>query len=81
METIEARLKRIIVENSALEDGGEITEDSKIEEDLLMDSLDVVTLVQDIEDEFGVKVPDEIVERWRTFGDIIASIQNKNEIL
>lgn len=81
METIEERLKHMIAENSALDNEDEITKDSKIEEDLLMDSLDVVTLVQGIEDEFGVNVPDEVVERWRTFGDIVSTVQNKNEIL
>ena len=43
-------------------------------EDLDMDSLDVVEIMQAIEDDFGVRVPDEDLEGLATMGDTIAAV-------
>ena len=56
-------------------------EDIKLEssfvDDLKADSLDVVELVMEFEDEFGVTIPDEDYEKIRTVGDAIKYIQEK----
>ncbi len=52
-----------------------ITMETKIEEDLSADSLDVVELLMSIEDEFGVEIPDEEIEKLRTVGDVVNYIQ------
>ena len=52
-----------------------ITVDTKIEEDLSADSLDVVELLMSIEDEFGVEIPDEEIEKLRTVGDVVNYIE------
>ena len=43
--------------------------------DLGADSLDVVELLMKLEDEFGIKIPDEDAENLKTVGDAIAYIE------
>lgn len=44
---------------------------SKSLQDLHFDSLDMVEICMNVEDEFGIEVPDEDAESWRTAQDII----------
>ena len=59
-------------------DKSNITESSKIVDDLGADSLDVVELLMTLEDEFGVSVSDEEALEIKTVGDI-AKIIEKNK--
>jgi acyl carrier protein len=43
--------------------------------DLSADSLDIVELVMEIEDQFGVSIPDEEAEKIQTIGDAIKYIE------
>lgn len=52
-----------------------ITLKTNLVEDLGADSLDVVELVMAFEDEFGVSLPDEDVEKLKTVGDIVEYIK------
>lgn len=52
-----------------------VTPDSKIVEDLGADSLDVVELLSQLEDEYGVVIPDEEVEGLVTVADVAAEIE------
>jgi acyl carrier protein len=45
-----------------------ITEDTRFKEDLDADSLDLYTLVQELEDSYGVKMSDEEAGRITTVG-------------
>ena len=38
------------------------------------DSLDVVDMIMSLEDEFGIEVPDEEVEKLHTVGDVVRFI-------
>lgn len=49
-----------------------ITEDSRLGEDLKADSLDLVELVMDLEQEYGVQVPEDALPSIKTVGDIVA---------
>ncbi len=51
-----------------------ITMESKLIEDLKADSLDVVELIMDLEQEYGVEIPDDDLPGIRTVGDIIRFI-------
>ncbi len=51
-----------------------ITMDSKLIEDLKADSLDVVELIMDLEQEYGVEIPDDDLPGIRTVGDIVKFI-------
>lgn len=50
---------------------------SSFMEDLKADSLDIVELVMEFEDEFEMTIPDEDYEKIKTVGDAIKYIQEK----
>lgn len=52
-----------------------ITPDSKIVDDLGADSLDVVELLSQLEDEFSVVIPDEEIEKLVTVADVAAALE------
>lgn len=53
-------------------DASSITLESKLVDDLKADSLDVVELIMDLEQEFDIEIPDEELPNVRTVGDIVA---------
>ena len=68
------KIKEILAEQLDA-DADEMTMDTNIARDLGADSLDVVELLMSIEDEFGVEIPDEEIEKLRTVGDVVNYIQ------
>ena len=56
-------------------DADEITMESDLREDFDADSLDMVDLIMDVEDEFGVEVPDEILDKLVTVKDVVDYIE------
>jgi len=48
-----------------------IRENTRFREDLDADSLDLYTLVQELEDSYGVKIPDEDAARILTVGQAV----------
>ena len=76
MEDILARVKKIIVEETNRNED-EIKPESSFTEDLGADSLAVVQIVMNIEDEFGIEIPDEEVESIKTVGNAVEHIQKK----
>ncbi len=51
-----------------------IQESSDLENDLGFDSLDQVEIVMEVEDHFGIDVPDEVADRVRTIRDIVDGV-------
>ena len=58
------------------EDEDNITPETRLQEDLNADSLDVVDLIMNIPDEFEVEIPDEDVENIKTVGALVEYIEN-----
>ena len=57
-------------------DADSITLDTDIVDDLSADSLDLVDMLMSLEDEFNIgEVPDEMVEKIRTVGQLVAYIE------
>lgn len=56
-------------------DASTMTMDTKIKEDLNADSLDVVELMMDLEENFGIKISDEEATQMSTIGDIVKYIE------
>lgn len=53
-----------------------ITADTDLVDDLSADSLDLVDMLMSLEDEFNIgEVPDEMVEKIRTVGQLVAYIE------
>ena len=71
------RIREIICDQLDLEED-KVTMDSEIMEDFEADSLDVVDLVMSIEDEFGLEVPDDQIENFRTVGDVVRYIEENS---
>lgn len=55
----------------------EVKLDSKFVDDLKADSLDVVELVMEFEDEFEVTIPDDDYDKIKTVGDAVKYITDK----
>ena len=72
MTTFE-KLKKIISEQLYV-DESKITKDSDIVEDFEADSIEMVDIVMDIEDEFGVEIPDDAMETMHRIGDVVEYI-------
>ena len=70
------RLKEVLVSELGL-DADKITDDASFEEDLEVDSLGVVELLLALEDEFGVKIPDEEAENIHTVGQAVDLVHSK----
>jgi acyl carrier protein len=52
-------------------DAPKIEEESRFKEDLEADSLDLVELVVELEDRYGIRITDEQAERIKTVGQAI----------
>ena len=70
------RVKEIIEAQLNLDDV-EITEESSFKEDLHADSLDLFELVMAFEDEYGVEIPSEDLEKITTVGSVIEYMKSK----
>ena len=58
-------------------DGVEITDETSFKEDLNADSLDLFELVMALEDEFGIEIPSEDLEKLVTVGDVMKYLNDK----
>ena len=57
-------------------DADSITPDTDIVDDLGADSLDLVDMLMSLEDEFNIgEVPDEMIEKIRTVGQLVTYIE------
>ncbi|WP_027414563.1 acyl carrier protein [Aneurinibacillus terranovensis] len=69
------RVKKIIVDRLGV-DESEITMEASFKDNLGADSLDVVELVMELEDEFDLEISDEDAEKIATVGDVINYINS-----
>jgi acyl carrier protein len=56
---------------------GELSLNSPLANDLADDSLDVVELVMQLEEEFDIQIPDADAERIKTVGDALRYLQRR----
>lgn len=52
---------------------------SNLQTDLGGDSLDAIDIVMSIEDQYGIEVPDSVIENMRSVEDIVSFIENNVE--
>ncbi|WP_078380928.1 acyl carrier protein [Sutcliffiella halmapala] len=70
MADVLERVTKIIVDRLGV-DESEVNLDSKFKDDLGADSLDVVELVMELEDEFDLEISDDEAENITTVADVV----------
>ena len=69
------KIKSIIADHLGIDDLETITMETSLVEDLEADSLDAVEVIMALEDEFGIEIPDEDAENFKTIGDLYKYIE------
>ena len=72
-------IKQLISATDSEISADSVSDESSLRDDLDLSSLQAVTLVMDLEDEFGVVIEDEEIEGLSTVGDVLAIIISKTE--
>lgn len=70
------KIKEIVADQLGI-DEDDIELESNFKEDLEADSLDLFELVMALEEEYGVEIPSEDLEKIATVNDIIEYLKNK----
>jgi len=70
------RIAKIVTERLGV-DESQVKPEATFKDDLGADSLDVVELVMELEDEFDMEISDEDAEKIATVGDAIKYIESK----
>ncbi|HUY99640.1 MAG TPA: acyl carrier protein [Thermomicrobiaceae bacterium] len=68
------RVRNVVAEQLGV-DPEKVTPDAEFVQDLNADSLDLVELIMQLEEEFGVEISDEDAENIVTVGDALEFIQ------
>ena len=71
------KVKTILVEHTQFKDPDSITMDSKLREDINIDSLDTFEIIYDLENEFQIKVAEDDASSFTTMGDIVNYVSDK----
>ena len=64
------KIKKAIVEQTGI-DENTITLDSAFREDLNIDSIDLVELIMQLEEEYDIEFDDDQAEKLKTVGDVV----------
>lgn len=75
LATVVERVTKVIVDRLSV-DESEVKLEASFRDDLGADSLDVVELVMELEDEFDMEIADEDAEKIATVGDAVSFIES-----
>jgi acyl carrier protein len=64
------RIREVLAERLSVEES-DINEEANFQEDLGADSLDLVEMIMELEDQFGIKIPDEDAQQIQTVGQAV----------
>lgn len=76
LTTVLERVTKVVVDRLGV-DESEVTLEASFKEDLGADSLDVVELVMELEEEFDMQIDDEDAEKISTVGSAVSFIESK----
>ena len=57
-------------------DESSITLETRLLEDLKADSANILVMIMDLEDQFGITVEDDQIMKMKTVGDVVSYIEN-----
>ena len=69
------KVKKIIVDELEI-DPEKVTLEANLAEDLEADSLDAVSLIMQLEEEFGLEIDDDAAQQVKTVGDLVKYIED-----
>ncbi|MCM1579676.1 MAG: acyl carrier protein [Ruminococcus sp.] len=72
------KVKEIIMEKLDV-DADKVTEDASVQEDLGADSLDIIDLISEFEEQLDIEIPEEAAQKLKTVGDIVKYIEDNQE--
>ncbi len=70
------KIKEIIVELLEVEPE-KVTMEARFREDLEADSLDLVELIMEFEEQFGANIPDDDAQKIKTVGAAVAYVETR----
>lgn len=70
------KIQKMVAEGLGVEES-KVVESASFQEDLDADSLDLYELAMALEEEFGVEIPAEDLEKLVTVGDVVKYIQDR----
>lgn len=76
MADVLERITKIVVDRLGVEESA-VTLEASFKDDLGADSLDVVELVMELEDEFDMEISDDEAEKISTVGDAVNYIKSQ----
>ena len=76
MPSTEERVIEIVCENLGV-NKEQVTRSTKFIEDIGADSLDIVELIMELEEEFEITIPDDQAEKIKTVGEAIDYIERE----
>ena len=72
------QIKKMVAENLGVEES-QITESASFKDDLGADSLDLFELTMALEDEYGIEIPSEDLEKIVTVGAVVEYVNAHKE--
>lgn len=72
------KVKTIVVEHTSVGEDS-VTLEASFQDDLDLDSLDIMDLLMVLEEEFDVQIPDEELQKMKTVGDVVNYISENIE--
>lgn len=77
--SVAERVKKVVVKHLGVEED-KVTENASLIDDLGADSHDTVELVMELEEEFGIEIPDEDAEKILTVKDAISAVKRLDRL-